>query len=215
MSPLAAANAAIIAASQTPVSGTALTLTSNTVTLDVARRVLATYGNESSSRTLVVTGTNADGNPIQETLAIPSGGAGTVFTIQDFLTIVSVLPGGGGWSAALTVGTNTVASSPWKFINIYFSPNEISFYGEVIGTLNWGVEVTYMNPNSNQNTLGSQALGNYPVPPQPVDQATLQNLSATQSGVSNDPIRAWRYKINSGTGSLLTRTIESGIILQR
>jgi hypothetical protein len=111
---LAAANAAIIAASQTPVSGTALTLVGGgSVTLDAPRRVLLTYGNEAAARTLTVTGTDRNGNPQTAILAVPSGAAGTVATVLDFLTITSLLPLGGGWTAAVTVGTNATGSTPW------------------------------------------------------------------------------------------------------
>jgi hypothetical protein len=215
LGPLAAANAALIAASQTPVSGTPLTLTGATVALDKPRRVLLTYGSEASARTLIVTGANADGNPIQETLAVPAGGSGTVYTVQDFATIISALPAGGGWTAAATLGTNTVASSPWKFVNIYYGPIEIAFSGIVSGTINWGIEYTYQDANNNLNTLGSQALGNYPTPPSPWNHATMVNLAGSQDGVSNEPFRAWRAKINSGTGSVAITAIESGIIVQR
>jgi hypothetical protein len=115
---LAAASANNIALSQTPTSGSALTINGATAsggvaTLDVARRVLLTYGSEGSARTLLVAGTNRSGNVISETLAVPSGGAGTVYTQQDFLTVTQLLPAGGGWTAAVTVGTNAVGSTPW------------------------------------------------------------------------------------------------------
>src|SRR5271166_323510 len=110
---LAAANASIVAVSQTPASGTALTLVSSPVTLDTARRVLLTYGNEGSARTLTVAGTDRFGNVIAEILAVPSGASGTVYTQRDFLTVTSALPLGGGWTAAVTVGTNTIGSTQW------------------------------------------------------------------------------------------------------
>ena len=74
--PLANASANNIATSQTPTSGTALTLNGSLVVsgvavLDKPRRVLLTYGNEASNRTLVVVGTNVSGNSITETLAVP------------------------------------------------------------------------------------------------------------------------------------------------
>lgn len=114
----AAASANNIALSQTPVSGTALTLNGSTVsggvaTLDVARRVLLTFGNEASNRTLVITGTDRSGNVQSETLTVASGASGTVGTLRDFLTVTSVLPLGGGWTAAVTLGTNAIASTPW------------------------------------------------------------------------------------------------------
>lgn len=111
---LAAANAAIIAASQTPVSGTALTLVGGgTVTLDAPRRVLLTFGDEAANRTLIVAGTDRFGNAQTETLAVASGAGGTIGTARDFGTVTNLLPLGGGWTAAVTVGTSAVGSTPW------------------------------------------------------------------------------------------------------
>lgn len=115
---LAAASANSIALSQTPVSGTDLTIngsaaSNGVATLDAARRVLLTFGDEAANRTLVVTGTNRFGSPISETLAVASGAGGTVATVQDFLTVTSLLPLGGGWTAAVTVGTSGVGSTAW------------------------------------------------------------------------------------------------------
>lgn len=207
---LAAANAALLAASQTPVSGTPLTLTGTQP--DQARRVLLTFGNEAAARTLVLVGTNGTGNPISETLSVPSGAAGTVYTIQDFATLLSATPGGGGWTAAATLGTNTIASSPWKLTNaVSMSPLELSFGGIVSGAVNWGIEYTYVELNANAYAIGSQALGNYPPLPVAYDHPTLQNLDANGEGVLNDPIMGWRVKVNSGTGSVAVTAIEAGI----
>jgi hypothetical protein len=147
--PLAAANAALLAASQTPTSGVALTLTGSQP--DVARRILLTFGNEGSNRTLLLTGTNHTGNAISETLQIASGASGTVQSQQDFLTLASALPLGGGWTAAATLGTSGVASSPWKMMNFNIAPMEIDIAVIVSGTVNYTVEYTHDDPN---NTLG-------------------------------------------------------------
>jgi hypothetical protein len=146
---LGAANAAIIAASQTPVSGTALTLVGGgTVTLDVPRRVLLTYGNEASARTLTIAGTDRSGNSLSEILAVPSGGSGTVYTKQDFLTVTSALPLGGGWTAAVTVGTNAIGSTQW-FIREW---GQIGKMGVLISIAASGptvqLEVTWDDPNA-------------------------------------------------------------------
>ena len=101
LGPFAAAQAAGIVTSTTPVSGTALTLNGALVNaagvavMDKPRRILLTYGSEASARTLIVTGTNADGNPIQETLAVAASAPGTVYTVQDFATVTAALPQGG------------------------------------------------------------------------------------------------------------------------
>lgn len=147
--PLQAANAALLATSQTPTSGTALTLTGSQP--DIARRILLTFGVEVATRSLLITGTNHTGNVISETLAVPSGAGGTVQSQQDFLTITSALPLGGGWSAAATLGTSSVASSPWKVMDFNFGPMEIDIAVVINGVVNYTVEYTHDDPN---NTLG-------------------------------------------------------------
>ena len=209
--PLAGASANFFAVSATPTSGTPLTLAHTTPA--TPRRVLLTYGNEGSARTLVLTGTNADGNSIQETLAVPSGAGGTVATSQDFATLVSAMPLGGGWTAAMTLGTNVVASSPWKIINpVAWGPTEVAWNGVATGTVNWSIEITLDNPNNNANVMGSQALGNYPSVPNVITPITaLTSQAASANGVYNDPFYAWRLTVNSGTGSVQVTALEAGM----
>lgn len=156
----AAASATNIALSQTPVSATNLTLNGTAVsggvaTLDVARRVLVTYGVEASARTLTITGTNRDRNVITETLTIPSGAGGTINTLNDFLTVTSITPAGGGFSAALTVGTGAgtggaVASTAW-FERDWGQIGRLGVLVQVIaaGGGTFAFEVTWDDPNAN------------------------------------------------------------------
>lgn len=200
LGPLVAANPALIAASQTPTSGTALTQTASQP--DVARRILLTYGSEGGARTLLVSGTNGSGNPITETLAVPSGAGGTVATVQDFLTVTSLLPAGGGWTAAVTVGTNGVASSIWKTMDI-FQAGLIDFQVVVTGTINYTMQQTLDDPNN--------ILGNANVPPVPVTIPGMGALTASADGQVPNGIYAWRCQINSGTGSLKITAVQTGM----
>src|SRR5262252_2779881 len=126
---IAAANAALFAASQTPVSGTPLTLTGASQTGGQFRTTLLTYGSEAAPRTLMLTGLNPAGGQITELLSIPAGATGTVATNQIFTSILSAVPGGGGFSAAVTLGTNSVVASPWKIVDLDISPPSFSFQG--------------------------------------------------------------------------------------
>jgi hypothetical protein len=210
LGPIASAVANFFAVSATPTSGTALTLAHTAVL--TPRRVLLTYGNEGSARTLRLTGTNADGNPIRETLAIPSGAIGTVYSVQDFGTLTEAMPLGSGWTAAMTLGTNGVASSPWKLTNSQHQAlTSISWFGEVTGTITWGVEYGYTSPNSNQNQMGSGPLGNYPTPvtPLPLQQLTAQTVNA--DAALNNPFQCWRVIVTAGTGSVKVTSIEGGV----
>lgn len=200
LGPLVAANSALLAASQTPTSGTALTQTASQP--DVARRILLTYGNEGSARTLLVTGTNGSGNPITETLAVPSGAGGTVATSQDFLTVTSLLPAGGGWTAAVTVGTNGVASTIWKTLDI-FQAGDTTFNAVVNGTVNYTVQYTLDDPNN--------ILGNANVPPVPFSVGGMIAATANQDGLIPNGAYAWRCLLNSGSGSLKITALQTGM----
>ena len=213
--PLAAASANNICLSQSAAGAQALTLNGSTVasgvaTLDAARRVLITSAADDSDITFRVTGTNAFGNAIRET--ITGGNATTVYTISDFKTITEVYASA-ATSGNVTVGTNGVASSPWKFSNIHIAPFSISLGVVVTGTVNYTIEYTYDNPNNNANTIGG-ALGNYPSTPAVYSHATLVNDTASADGFISAPIRAWRLTVNSGatgSSSVTATGIQAGI----
>lgn len=209
---LAAASANNIAASQTPTSGTALTIngsaaTGGVATLDTQRRVLLTYGNEGSARTMVITGTNQGGATISETLAVPSGAGGTVATKQDFLTVTGALPLGGGWTAAVTLGTNGVGSTPWQMFNAQITPDQLGLGIQITGTVNCSVEYTY------DDFLAPIPIYAPPVVPvpNPIPHSVLQNITANSDGTIDWPIHAWRLTMNSGTGTAKLTGIQAGI----
>ena len=185
--------------------GAIFSTTTNTVTLDTPRRVLLTYGSESSPRTMVITGTNHFGNPISETLSIPANvpGGGTVATLQDFLTVTSVLPLGSGWTAAVTVGTNTVGSSPWLACSTAVSPMVLGVTCVVTGGVNYNIEYTNDSPNG---------IGLIPaVIPNPFSPVALYQQTASIAGTIDGPFAFWRLTVNSGGGSVTATGIASGV----
>jgi len=160
---------------------------------------------------MVITGTSDGTTPIQETLAIPASSSETVATTQSFLTVISAKPLGGGWTAAVTLGTNGLASSPWKITNSQqWGPFELEIGVVVTGTVNYTIEYTYNNPNNNANSMGS-AFGNYPTPPQPWSHPTLVNQTSSKDGPIDNSVIAWRATINSGTGFINVTGIEAGM----
>lgn len=209
---LIAANAAVIAASQTPVSGTPLTLVGGgVVTLDTARRVIVTAGSEAAPRTLVLTGTNGSGTPITETIAIPASSAGAVASVQDFLTISQALPLGGGWTAAATVGTNGVGSTPWQLLNNHITEFMVGFDLVLTGTAGFQIDLTDDSPMMTVpwDTVGG---GSPTVPtPVPFNPTGFASLSASANLTLTEPCLAWRLTIASGTGSVRATAVQAGI----
>lgn len=207
--PLAAASANNIALSQTPVSGTALTLNGALVTggvavLDTPRRVLLTFGVEASARTMVVTGTGRTGQVQSETLAVASGGGATIATVLDYKTVTSMVPAGAGYSAAVTVGTNGVAATEWVRLDQWPIP-ATSIQCTVTGTVNYTVQSTLDDPNS-------------PTDPVMIDAVTWVDSSDTgvvgatatkQSNFTFVPVFA-RVLLNSGTGTVRSTFAQSG-----
>jgi hypothetical protein len=207
---LVAANASLLAASQTPVSGTALTLTG--AALDTQRRILLTYGNEGAPRTLLLTGMNGSGLPISETLDIPAGGApGTIASLQDFATVTEAMPGGGGWDNAVTLGTNGVGSTEWHVMNEHITPFLVGAQFVVLaGSVNCGLELTddevlmpipIYQPGFDQTE---------PVP-SPFFWSGMSSMAAATQGVVTHPCRAARLTVNSGNGEGQITLVQSGI----
>lgn len=199
--PLAAAAPALYAASQTPVSGTPLTLSGTAA--DQGRRALLTYGAEGAARSLIITGKNASGDVIGETLAVPSGGAGSVQSVLDYVSISKALPLGGGWTAAATLGTNGVASSPWIFLDNYGFP-QTALQVVAVGTVNYTVEQSLDDPNV-VPPLPVMPPQNVTWFPHPVLQA--QTASA-QDNYGYVP-KMTRITLNSGTGSVTYTVIQA------
>lgn len=214
--PLDSADTDNIATAQTAAGAGALDIdgvaaTDGVATLDAARRVLVTSAADDTAITFRITGTNGDGNPIRETLA--GANAGSVYTVSDFLTVTEVYASG-ATAGNVSVGTNGVASSRWVVCNTQISPFNIALGCVVTGTVNYTIEYTYDDVNSNQNAMGSQALGNYPAPPNVWAHATLVGDTTSQDGFVAYPIAAWRLTVNSGatgSSSVAATAISAGI----
>lgn len=203
--PLAAASANAIALSQTPTSGTALTLNGALVAngvavMDEPRRVLLTYGSEGAARTLVISGTDFFGMTISETISVPSGSAGTVSSVLDYATVTGLLPAGGGWTAAVTVGTNSVASSRPVFLDIYGWPNTM-LQVTVSGTVNYTVQQSADDPN--MVGLANVAWQSHP------DTGVVNATASAQTNYFFTPFVS-RILLNSGTGSVTYTLTQSG-----
>ncbi len=210
---LATASANLYVTSVTPTSGTALTLTGSAPA--VPRRVLLTYGSEGSARTLVVTGTDRYGNVISETLAVPSGGAGTVYTNQDFATVTSALPLGGGWTAAATLGTNGVGSGPW-IAREWGGVGKIGVLTRVVtGAATYSVEVTWDDINAaleaNLLPYGASVEPLSNVPPVAIPFELFTNLATGANGIIDIPVFAFRLTNTSGTGTVTMQAIETTV----
>lgn len=196
--PLASANAAILSASATPVSGTPLTLLTNS--LDTPRRVIVTAGSEAAPRSLVLVGTTVNGDTVSETIAIPATTAGAYQSVFDYKTVKSATPLGGGWTAAATLGTNTVASSRWIQLDNWGFP-QVALQCAVSGTVNYTVEQSLNDPNDpNDVTAANMTWLQHPV--------LFAQTASAQDNYAYLP--KWiRVTLNSGSGSVRLTAIQA------
>lgn len=209
--PLVAASANNIAQSQTPGAAGPLTLNGTTVSggiayLDNPRRILITTAD--TTHIFTVTGTTPTGAVISETVGPITTSA---YTTQDFFTVTSVTINGGA-TAAVTVGTNGVASTPWVRLDEWASP-EVSIQVDVTGTVNFTVQGTNDDPNSPTN----------PVLPQNV--TWVNSPDALAVGVTGSIRTGYgellaygalmpvfvRTTLNSGSGSLSMTVVQRGV----
>jgi hypothetical protein len=207
---LAAANPALFAASQTPVSGTPLTLV-GTPTADTQRYVLVTYGNEAAPRTLTLLGVNDAGSPVTEVITIPSGAPGTIASVNNYRTLTSAVPAGGGWTAAMTLGTNTQGSTQWFIPNGEIAPFSLGVAAELIsGAANFQIDGTYDSPLAQVSLTIGYAQNPVPVPIVTI----LPGMGPSGSniyGSITQPIAGYRLTINSGTGTVQMTANQAGV----
>jgi hypothetical protein len=191
--PLAAASAYNIALSQTPTNAVTLNgaaVTGGVAVLDTPRRVLITTTD--TTHTFTITGTNAAGMVQSESFLIAGGSTASQL---DYKTVSSVAVSGTA-SAAVTVGTNGVASSAWvRFDN--WAPAPVAIQLTASGTVNYTVQQTLDDPNSPTNPVAA-ALVTWVATS---DTAAVGATGSVQTNYAYAPVYA-RVLLNSGSGSV-------------
>lgn len=209
--PLTAASATNIATSQTPGAAGPLTLNGSTVVngvavLDHARRVLITTTD--NTHTFTITGTSPTGTLLSETV---TGNGTSVSSQLDYLTVTSIVISGAA-SAAVTVGTNGVASSPWVRLDEWARP-EVAIQCNISGTVNYTVQSTLDDPNSPTNPVITSAVAWINSPDTNAVAATGQ-IQTSYGGfatyVAITPAFV-RVTLNSGTGTVTATITQLGV----
>ncbi len=203
--PLAAASANNIALSQTPAGAGAMTLNGSLVTAGVAvldnpRRVLITTAD--TTTVFTITGTTPTGTLLTESFKVSTA----TYSQLDYSTVTAITVNQ-GTTAAVTVGTNGVASTPWVRFDDY-APAPASIQCVVTGTVNYTVQQTLDDPNSATN----------PVLPSAVtwvatsDTAAVGATGSVQTNYAFAPTFA-RVLLNSSTspGMVTATFLQSGV----
>lgn len=202
--PLATASANSIALSQTPSTTFILNGTlaaSGVATTDTPRRVLITAVANESAKTFTIYGTDWNSAPQIELIAGPN--ASSVFTATDFRTVTRITISAAA-AGAVTVGTNTVASSAWIRLD-EFSSFPTAMQCSVTGVVNYSVQQTLQDPNSPYSPTAPylvQWLAT--ADPNVVGATTTQQSSYTYAPLYS------RVMLNSGTGSVALVVSQSG-----
>lgn len=203
--PFSAASATAVCASQTPstsftINGSAAS--GGVATLDTARRILFTPSGNESSNTFTITGTALNGTPQTEVIA--GKNATTFYTNLDFLTVTSITLANGA-AAAITVGTNTIASSPWVRLDDYANA-QVAIGTYTTGTINYTIQAAYMDPNSPTYTIAP-----YNVPwITSTDTGAQSQTGAIQTSYTIAPTFV-RVLVNSGTGTVAASITQYGM----
>lgn len=194
--PLATASANAICLSQTPTAAFTLNgalVTSGVATMDNPRRVLITTTANESAKTITIVGT--DWNYAPQTEIITGPNATTGYTNLDFRTVTSITISAAA-AGAITVGTNTVASSMWVRLDSY-ALAQVALQCTVTGTVSFTVQQTLQDPNSSLN----------PVLPYLMtwintsDTAAVNATASLQTNYGYAPIFS-KITLNSGSGSV-------------
>lgn len=198
--PAAVANA--ICLSQTPGAAGALTINGGAAVNGVATNTAATQvtitsaGND-SGKTFVITGTDASGNALSESITGPN--IATVTSVNFYLTVTSLTISAAA-AGAITSGFNAVGVTAPLPLDTYARP-QVGVQVDVSGTVNWTLQQTDDDP------FGTAALGWFDS-----SDANMVAQTVTRQGSYITPHRALRFKMNSGTGTITGNIVQSGLI---
>ena len=203
--PLAAASANNIALSQTPGAAGALTLNGSTVVngvavLDHPRRVLVTTAD--TTHTFTITGTTPTGSSQSESFLVAAGATASQL---DYATVTSVTISGGA-TAAVTVGTNGIASTPWVRLDEWASA-PVAIQCDATGTVSYTIQSTLDDPNSPTNPVAPSAVTWVPT----TDTNGVNATGSIQSSYAIAPTFV-RALLNSGTGTVVMTVVQLGVV---
>jgi hypothetical protein len=162
-----------------------------------------------STHTATITGTDWAGSPISETVAL-NGSAVTSVLSYKTVTQISV---NAALTAAITVGTSGIGSSPWVRLDEW-AGDTLSIQCDVSGTANYTVQSTLDDPNSIANPVLPQNMNWVNSP-----DANAVNASTTiQTGYGTLLAYAAmiplfvRVVLNSGTGSVTMTAMQMSAV---
>lgn len=136
-------------------TGATWTLTATSAADNLAH--LITIRNDSatdhSGKTVILTGTDADGKAQTETMDLPAGSA-TVTSTKYFLTLTTAVPSATIGADTMDIGWAAGAISPTYPIDTY-SPNACNIYCDISGTINFSITQSFADIQNDSTYLTS------------------------------------------------------------
>lgn len=186
-----------LATSQTPAGAGFLTLVASTIT--PPRFVTITSAGNDSGRTFTIVGVGP--NNETQTEAVTGANVGAATSTKTFASVVSIAVDA-ATAGAVQAGVTQSGYSQWIPMDIY-TPNQVTTISATVsGTVNYSIE--YTNEDPFDHSFTKQVVAH------PAAGGAFTNASTNQTHFTTTLMRAVRYKINSGDGSIrLTITQQS------
>jgi hypothetical protein len=168
--------------------------------LATPQRVLITTAD--TTHIFTVNGTNAAGAPISETVGPITTSA---YTVQDFATVTSITVNAAP-TAAVTVGTNGIGSTPWVRTDEWANPS-VSIQIDVSGTVNYTVQASNDDPNDPTNPTAAASMTW-------INSNDTNVVGATTAELTNYLFapRYVRVTLNSGSGSITATVTQYDVV---
>lgn len=186
-----------LATAQTPAVAGFLTLVASTIT--PPRFVTITSAGNDSGRTFTIVGVGP--NNETQTEAVTGANVGTSTSTKTFAFVESIYVDG-ATAGAVEAGVTQSGYSQWIPLDIY-TPNQVTTISATVsGTVNYSIE--YTNEDPFDHSFVHQAVAH------PAAGGAFTSATTSQTHFTTTLMRAVRYKINSGSGSIrLTITQQS------
>lgn len=186
-----------LATAETLAAAGFLTLVASTIV--PARFVTITSTGDDSGITFLIVGTGPAGEPQTET--VTGANAGTATGTKSFSSVESIYASG-ATDGDVEAGVAQAGYSTWLPMDIY-TPNQVTTISvSVSGTVNYSIE--YTNEDPFDTSFVHQAVAH------PAAGGAFTSATTNQTHFTTTLMRAVRYKINSGDGTLrLTITQQS------
>jgi len=174
-------------------------VTAGVAILDSPRRILITTADTTHTFTLI--GLSPTMSLLTESFLIVGGAS---YSALDYAKVTGILINGAA-TAAVTVGTNGIASTPWVRLDEWAN-TQVTIQCNATGTVNYTVQSTLDDPNSLTDAVVPSAVNWVPTN----DTSAVGATATLQTNFYFAPTFA-RVLLNSGTGTVVSKFIQANV----